>query len=1447
MTPPAPRSPNPAPRSSSPAPRSSSPAPRSSSPAPRSSSPAPRSSSPASVRHRFPRRGWSGAWAVGVACLVAGALAPAATAQEAEDPAPVLHYTFDDDLDAVVEDSSGNGHDGTLANPGTATQVAGVDGQAVDLPGGAASSGAHVQVPPATLQGATDLTVSLRVEWDGGGNWQRLWDLGSGTARSTFTTPRSGDGELRTAITTGGGGAESQVRGSGPLSTDEWATVTMVLDTVADTITTYLDGAAIGSTSTSITGGELLTAGATHAGYVGRSFYNDPLLDGAIDDFRVYHQALSTEQVGALVVGDVPTAVAPATTIVEVNTAPGEAPDLPATIPATFTDGYDRPATVTWEAVDPADYATEGRFTVAGTVGDTAVTAEVRVVRPGTMSIDLGTDTGEFLGGASGTLYGLYDEGMPTDNLIEGFGLRTVATKGQDGSQHPGSDALEVLEPLARATDGKVYIRTTDWYRGFPYDWEAGDVPDGNSPAEAQAKVDAYLVIVQDQLDQVADLLAGREDLRDNVVIEPFNEPDGNMFGSGSLSYNGTSLRQDPTPYYDAWDTIHGMITDTLGDYGVEIAGPGSYNLYPQVRDFLVHTRDAGTLPDIITWHELSDPATVRESVDRFRSWEDEVLGADSDLHINVNEYAFNYHTSVPGQMIQWISAIEDVKVDAMIAFWNMNGNLSDSAVQTNRANGQWWLFNAYQSMTGHTVEVIPPQPGESYTLQGVATLDEEQGRAHALFGGTEGEAHVRFEDVPADVFGDEVRVTVREIPWTGQLGESPEPRHVLETTMPVTDGSVTLDFPGAGLPGLDEGSAYEVFATPAGTGATTVEQPLDVEATYEAEDAAHTGEPYFLNGPEGSPNNVGGFYTSGGRDVGGLRTGSTLQLDVTVEVPEDGTYDLQVFSSTLNTFAAVQEQGPTNVFVRVDGAQEQELFLPLTYKWVVWDHADTTVDLTAGTHTITLAAQGLDGGQTVGDAIVDRIVLQKPSPDGAATVYEAELAELLGASARYDATGDVSGAGVATVDGDDALTFWVNVDDEGEHTIDVDTLGGTATLTVNGIEVTDRAGEASAQVYLSAGVNKVVVTGSGVDVDRLVVEPTSGTLAVTTYEAEDGTLSGAAAVTDFSLASEGQAVTGVGGDPGNDNTLTMEVEATTDGLHAVTVRFSNPEQPQATHYNPNPMGRHADITVNGELVAEQVMFVPTFHENNFFERTILLDLAVGTNTITFSAEEETNWDGQTSSEANWPGLLLRAELAPIIDRLEVAPFAVVGDGESDWATDTSLVDLLGDDTSGPESPRRANGDDFDLLTSMVGRVLADDPGSPVSVLADPTRPVTAFLPDDDAILDWLNATLPGRVPNERVAAGRLERSFTSDEIEAVLLDHVVVDATLTSTDVLAMDDATIRTAGGATLTIRVSDGGVSLLDANGEVVAVLDPGRLDLNLGQVQVAHVVDRPILLD
>lgn len=1211
------------------------------------------------------RSAWRRAPAAVALTLGTGLLAaPAVPAQAADAPQPAARYTFDEDdlASGRITDSSGNGLTASLVNGSTARSVAGTNGgKALALPGGApTSNGAYVRLPREVLGDSSDLTVSARVKWSGDrSSWQRIFDLGTDTTKYLFTTPYSGNGVLRTAVTTGGGGAEAQVSGYAMLPADAWRTVTVTLDTTAGRLTTYLDGMAVSSAATGIKAKELLDGSATAAGYIGKSFWADPLLKGAIDDFAVWHSALSAEQVAGMV-GDMPTVQEPSTASFEVRTTTGTAPSLPAAVRSAFSDGYDRDVPITWDDVPSEKYDRPGTFTVAGTAAGRAMQATVTVVREGQLTVDLGSDTGAFHGGASGTLYGVYGPDVPTNNLMEGMGLRTVSTKAQDGPQHPGADALEVVKPLADSTDGDVYIYMTDIHRGFPYQWP-GDTP--------EEKLKLYKEKLAAQVDQVLRL---PDKYQDNIVFVPFNEPEGNMFGTGEWSYDTVSWLNDPDDFFAAWDDAYQLIKARMP--GARVAGPNTSVLFDQVKGFLTHALAAGTLPEVITWHELSHPEAVRESVAKYRAWEKELFKGTgregTQLPVNINEYAFNYHTSVPGQMIQWVSAIEESKVDADIAYWNIDGNLSDSAVQSNRGNGQWWLLHSYASMSGHTVQVSPPFPGENYTMQGVATLDEKRKQARLLFGGSTGKGHITFAGVPKKLFGDRVHAWVREIEWSGQVGDSPGPQLLTEKNLKVgDDGTVVVDFGDGGLPQLKESSAYEIVLSPAGKAKSTQSPPARWKASYEAEDAAHTGTGYSRNGPEGSPRDVSKFYTSGGYNVGGLRTGSNVTLDFTVDVPEDGTYDLSVFANSLNTFDNVKEQGPTNLFLRVDGEadSEQELYLPLGYKWVVWDHTDTQVPLTKGKHTLTLAAQSLDGKRaTKGDAIVDRLTVSLPEASAATQVYEGELAwPAGGAQPVYDlpkqAGTPATGSGAVRLAKNQTATFWVYSPADRAATLQVDTLGGSgARLSLNGHDVLRLAkGRSGVAVSLSGGVNKVTLTGgaSATLVDRLTVTPTQGALRERTYEAQDAKLAGTAALIPLSLATDGTAINGIGGDPGNGNTATFTVSADRTGLHALRIRYSNPEQSEATHYNPDPLARHADITVNGGET-RRVTFPHSFHRNNFWELTLPVHLEKGQNTIAFRSEELPNFDGTTYASDTFPGVLLRSRYAPLIDRITVAPYA---------------------------------------------------------------------------------------------------------------------------------------------------------------------------------------------
>jgi hypothetical protein len=1171
----------------------------------------------------------------------------------------VLHYDFEDVAAGVVPDSSPSGLDGTLVNPAAASAVTSVNGsQALLLPGGASSSATapYVSVPNGLFKDLHATTISTWLKWSGGPDFQWVYNLGKDLNTATFATPSfEGDATTRSSIKPVNGSAEVGVPGTAKLPANQWVNLVTTID--GSSITYYVNGASLGSRTASIDLAKVMySASNPTSGFLGKPFWGGhPFLAGAIDDFRVYDSALSPAEVAELAGSHLATPTGAVPTTIEVLGALGTPPPLPATVNADFSDGMTRPLAIEWNAVDPAQYATRGTFTVPGriTALDRAVTAKV-TVKGADLTVDLSKNTGPVHGGASGTLYGLYGEGLPSRNLIQGMNLRTVSTKAQDGPQHPGADALEVVKPLADSTGGDVYIYMTDIYRGFPYEWP------GNTP---QARLDDFISKIGKQVDQALTL---DKRYQDRIVFVPFNEPEGNMFGTGNHSYNGVSWLSDPGAFFAAWDRAYKLIKGKMPQ--ARIAGPNTSVLYDQTRGFLQHTLTAKTVPEVFTWHELSDPARIRASVAKYRGWENELFAGTAregqHLPINLNEYAYNYHTSVPGQMIQWVSAIEESKVDADIAYWNIDGNLSDSAVQANRGNGQWWLLNAYGQLSGHTVRVTPPQPNVSYTLQGVAALDEKRRQARVIFGGASGESAVTLNHVDPEIFGTKVHALVQEIPWTGQLGDSAQPRVLAETTATVTDGTVTLEFgatsPGTVLPKLTESSAYQIILSPGKNATATQKSTTLWKATHEAEKAGHTGSGYTVNGPEGSPSDVAKFYTSGNYNVGGLRTGADVKLTFPMTVPQDGRYDLSVFANTLNTDSRAADQGPTNVFLTVDGGAEQELFLTLGYKWVVWDHTDTRVNLTKGDHVITLSSRSLDGTRTTkGDAIIDKIDLSLPNPAAARSVYEAEHAAL-GNGAKADYTErNLSGAGGVELGTGDTATFWVYAAKDSYATLGVDTArGGHALLAVNGSDLGNLKKSRSYTVYLRGGVNKVTLTGQSANLilDRIwLQEAASETAAPVLFEAENATVAGTAKTTPSSLASGGTAVTGVGGALGNGNTLTFSVPADRRGTYSLTIRYSNPEQSPASHYNPDPLARPADVTVN-RGTPQRVLFPHTFHANNFWEQTVLVRLERGPNTIQFASQEQPNFDGTTYISTQYPDLLMRSAYAPVIDRIAVAP-----------------------------------------------------------------------------------------------------------------------------------------------------------------------------------------------
>jgi len=196
---------------------------------------------------------------------------------------------LDETSGTAAADATGNAWTGTLV--GGPTWVAGKINNAVSLSG----STQYVTLPTGVVNGLTTCTISAWVNLNSVSNWARLFDFGSGTNNYLFIAPRSGAGKIRFAIRTPSIG-EQIIDGTAALPTGSWQHVAVVLNGATGTL--YVNGVQVGqNTGMTLNPSSL---GATNQNYIGKAQFNDPYLAGAVDDFRIFGQALTAQQIAAL-------------------------------------------------------------------------------------------------------------------------------------------------------------------------------------------------------------------------------------------------------------------------------------------------------------------------------------------------------------------------------------------------------------------------------------------------------------------------------------------------------------------------------------------------------------------------------------------------------------------------------------------------------------------------------------------------------------------------------------------------------------------------------------------------------------------------------------------------------------------------------------------------------------------------------------------------------------------------------------------------------------------------------------------------------------------------------------------------------------------------------------------------------------------------------------------
>ena len=108
-----------------------------------------------------------------------------------------------------------------------------------------------------------------------------------------------------------------------------------------------------------------------------------------------------------------------------------------------------------------------------------------------TLTVRMDEGTRPLKHGASGWLYGLADEEVPTSSLITPLKPNTAVQKAPNGMQHPDGDVLDTAKTFLRAGGKNLQIYVPDYYALWGYEFTGTDQYLKILRMEAQACIDA--------------------------------------------------------------------------------------------------------------------------------------------------------------------------------------------------------------------------------------------------------------------------------------------------------------------------------------------------------------------------------------------------------------------------------------------------------------------------------------------------------------------------------------------------------------------------------------------------------------------------------------------------------------------------------------------------------------------------------------------------------------------------------------------------------------------------------------------------------------------------------------------------------------------------------------------------------------------------------------------
>lgn len=388
-----------------------------------------------------------------------------------------------------------------------------------------------------------------------------------------------------------------------------------------------------------------------------------------------------------------------------------------------------------------------------------------------TLVVDAGSVVRPVTRVGSGTLYGLADENTPPVSIMQPLKPHQfrqpppLHEHRPNGVPAPIGDTLDVWRNAA-AVGGVITVDMADSFDGFPYWWTNWN--------DWYSRIDKMIAAAKS---------AGVTNIDS---WEPWNEPDWTWPSGAGVSFN------------EGWVRTYRRIRQSEPDK--PIMGP-SYSHWDvnAMRSFLNNAKATNTLPQVVSWHELSGWQQVTGNVRAYRALERE-LGI-SPRPISINEYATPDEIDVPSSVNHYIAQFEREGVrDAERAFWFEAGTLN-GLLHNGQPTASYWMYKWYADQSGNVVRVTPTAYND-----GVAAYD---GRTFSLvFGGQSGNNSIRVDGIGG--LGSSVTATLEYVPGSGRTTNVSGVTRVWSNAYTVTNGSVTVP-----IANEDPFGAYRLVLTP--------------------------------------------------------------------------------------------------------------------------------------------------------------------------------------------------------------------------------------------------------------------------------------------------------------------------------------------------------------------------------------------------------------------------------------------------------------------------------------------------------------------------------------------------------------------------------------------------------------------------------------------------------